>query len=112
MIEALLGSIDRERVLLFLYCRREGYAREISRFFDTEISQIQKQLQRLQSGRILSSRTIGKIKLFNLNSTYPLREELEILLQKLLSLYPAKERDRLTMSRHEAPKKDDFIEIS
>ena len=32
MIEVLFGSINRERVLVFLYCRQEGYAREIARF--------------------------------------------------------------------------------
>jgi len=42
MLEALFGSINRERVLLFLYVRKEGYSREISRFFRTDLSQIQK----------------------------------------------------------------------
>ena len=32
MIELLFGSINRERVLVFLYCRQEGYAREIAHF--------------------------------------------------------------------------------
>lgn len=35
MLEGLLGSKNRERVLLFVYCRDKGYAREIARFYDT-----------------------------------------------------------------------------
>jgi len=37
MLEAILGSVSRERVLIFLYAREEGYAREIARFFDTDL---------------------------------------------------------------------------
>lgn len=33
MLEALLGSVNKERVLFFIYARGEGYAREIARFF-------------------------------------------------------------------------------
>ena len=69
MIEPLLGSKNRERVLLFLHARDEGYAREISRFYKTDLSQIQKQLERLEIGNILYSKTLGKTR----TSTKPSR---------------------------------------
>ena len=33
MIEVLLGSKSAERVLIYIFSREEGYAREIARFF-------------------------------------------------------------------------------
>jgi len=34
MIEVLLGSKNAERVLIYIFSREEGYAREIARFFN------------------------------------------------------------------------------
>ena len=34
MLANLLGSVNMERVLLYLAGRRRGYARQIARFFD------------------------------------------------------------------------------
>jgi len=99
MIESLLGSKNREFVLLFLYARNEGYAREIARFYETDLSQIQKQLERLEIGNILISKLIGKIRLYSLNPRYPFIKELKALLEKVLYFYPEDERTKLTMIR-------------
>jgi len=56
MLEPLLGSVNRERVLSFLYARGEGYALEIARFFETDLDPIQKQLEQLEAGGVLYSR--------------------------------------------------------
>jgi len=42
MIEAILGSKNVERVLIYIYARNEGYAREIARFYETDLLPIQK----------------------------------------------------------------------
>ena len=44
MLVPILGSLSSERVLIFILTRREGYAREIARFFETDLDPIQKQL--------------------------------------------------------------------
>ncbi len=85
MLEALLGSEIREGVLIFLFNRKEGYAREISRFYNTDLNQIQKQLERLETGGILYSRNIGKTRLYSLNPRYPFLTELNALLAKVVS---------------------------
>lgn len=99
MLEALLGSKNRERVLLFLYTRDEGYAREIARFYKTDLSQIQKQLERLEIGNIVYSKILGKTRVYSLNPRYPFLKELKSLLEKVLSYYPSDELDRLSYSR-------------
>jgi predicted transcriptional regulator len=99
MIEPLIGSKNRERVLLFLLAREEGYAREISRFYKTDLSQIQKQLERLEAGNIVYSKLIGKTRVYSMNPRYPFLEELTALLEKILSFYSVDEYEKLTHTR-------------
>ena len=99
MIEPLLGSRNAERVLLFLLARDEGYASEVAKFFSTDLNGIQKQLEKLESGGVLASRTAGRTRLYRFNPRYPFLKELRALLEKALSFYPEIERDRLRMVR-------------
>ena len=99
MIETILGSVSGERVLMFLFARDEGYAREIARFFDTDVAPIQKQLEKLESGGVLVSRLAGRTRLFSFNPRYPMVEELRKLLEKALQFYPDDTREALTMVR-------------
>ncbi|MBL7161731.1 MAG: winged helix-turn-helix transcriptional regulator [Anaerolineales bacterium] len=99
MLEPLLGSVSAERVLIFLLARDEGYAREISRFFDTDLNPIQKQLEKLELGSVLVSRTAGRTRLYLFNPRYPFLNELMSLLEKALSFYPEDVRESLMMNR-------------
>jgi predicted transcriptional regulator len=64
MLEPLFGSANRERILVYLLARKEGYAREIARFFATGLDPVQKQLDRLEFGGVLFSRKAGQTRLF------------------------------------------------
>ena len=99
MIEVLLGSKNAERVLIFLFVREEGYAREIARYFETDLKSIQGQLDKLERGGVLVSRAVGKTRPYTFNPRYPFLNELKALLEKAFSFYPAKEREELTMNR-------------
>jgi len=99
MLEPVLGSVSRERVLIFIMARKEGYAREIARFFDTDLNPIQKQLERLEVGGVLVSRTVGRTRLYEFNPRYPFLKELRDLLEKALSFYTEEEREQLLMNR-------------
>jgi len=99
MLEPILGSLNRERILLFLLTNKEGYARQIARFFETDLSPIQRQLDRLEFGGVLYSRQAGRTRLFGLNPRYPFLGELQALLAKALVFYPQEERERLEIVR-------------
>jgi hypothetical protein len=99
LLSSLLGSISGERVLIFIFARGEGYPREIARFYDTDLSPIQKQLEKLEAGGILSSRLAGKTRLYSINPRYPFKSEVEKLLEKALTFYPQDEREALLMNR-------------
>jgi predicted transcriptional regulator len=99
MLTSLLGSKGSEKVLIFLVARGEGYASEIAKFFDLDISTIQNQLDKFDLGGILSSATQGRTRLYVFNPRYPFTKELKQLLEKALSFYPQDEREKLVMER-------------
>lgn len=99
MLEPILGSSSSEKVLVFLLAREQGYAREIARFFATDLAPIQRQLEKLETGGILVSRSVGRTRLFSFNPRYPMLEELRALLEKTLQFYPDDLREALTMNR-------------
>ena len=99
MIEVLLGSKNAERVLLYIFTREEGYAREIASFYNTDLKPIQMQLDKFEKGGVLVSRSIGRTRPYEFNPRYPFLNELKTLLEKALSFYPAREQEELTMNR-------------
>ncbi len=99
MIEVILGSKNMERVLIYIYAREEGYAREIARFYETDLLPIQKQLDKLEAGGVLVSREVGKTRPYVFNPRYPFLNELKALLEKAFSFYPSEEQDELMINR-------------
>lgn len=105
MIEAIVGSLSCERVLLFICARKEGYAREIARHYETSLTPIQKQLEKLEFAGVLVSRTAGKTRLYSFSPRYAFLEELRALLEKAIDFLPPRERERLVMVRRRPRRK-------
>lgn len=99
MLEPILGSVSCERVLIYIHARGEGYGREISRFYHADLDPIQKQLDKLELGDVLVSRSEGRKLLFSFNPSYPFLEELKGVLEKALMLYPKEMREMLGSGR-------------
>lgn len=99
MIESLLGSKNAERVLIYIFAREEGYAREIASFHKTDLKSIQLQLDKFEKSGVLVSRPVGRTRPFVFNPRYPFLNELKALLEKALSFYSSKEQEELIMNR-------------
>ena len=99
MIEVLLGSLNCERVLTFLWARQQGYAREIARYFQTGLAPIQQQMDKLEQGGVLYSELMGRTRVYKFDPRYPFLSELGKLLDKVLKAYPDTERESLLMNR-------------
>ncbi len=106
MLTPLFGTENSERVLIFLLARSEGYAREIAQAFATNLYAIQRQLDKLESGGVLVSRTAGRTRLYQFNPRYPFLTELKQLLEKAFSFYPEDVREALLMNRRRPRKRD------
>lgn len=94
MLEALLGNKTIEKVLLYLYIYKQGYAKGISVLFNISVNGIQQQLKRLEDGGIVVSFLKGNVRLYELNHRYAFKEELELLLKKAMDYLPKSEKDK------------------
>ena len=99
MIEAILGSKNAERVLVYIFARNEGYAREIASFYNADLKSIQMQLDKFEKSGVLASRTVGRTRPYVFNPRYPFLNELKALLGNAFSFYPDQEQEALVMNR-------------
>ena len=106
MLQSLFGSVNRERTLIYILTRGEGYAREMARFFETDLLGIQRQLEKLEAGGVLYSRWAGRTRLFAFNPRYPFLPEVTSLLEKAITFYPENVREKLLMNRKRPRRKD------
>ncbi len=94
MLEAVVGSVAAEKVLLYLQSYEQAYGREIAGTFDLAQSQVQKQLVKLESGGVLVSRLVGRTRLYQWNPRNPLVPALRALLNAALDSLPPAEQQR------------------
>jgi predicted transcriptional regulator len=99
VLEPIFSSSNKERILIFLQAREEGYAREIARFYDTDLFPIQDQLEKLEAGGVIVSRQAGRTILYQFNPRYAFLNELRELLAKALTFFPDEMQARLLENR-------------
>ena len=99
MLEAIVGSVAADRVLLYLQSYDQAYGREIATTFDMAQRQGQKQLLKLESGGVLVSRLAGRTRLYQWNPRNPLVEPLRALLGAALDSLPVAEQQRYFRKR-------------
>lgn len=99
MLQGILGSPTAEKVLFYIFCRGEGYAREMARFYGVPLRPVQIQLERLESSAVLYSKELGRTRVYALNPRYPFAEELKALLNKGMRFFSDSEREKLVMNR-------------
>ena len=99
MLEALLESPLKEKILLFLLANEGSYLSEIARNFDFNPNAVQYQLNKLERGGVLYSQLRGKVRLYGLNPRYAFYKELEALLRKTLDFLSVEEKDKYYIRR-------------
>ena len=99
MLEAVVGSTNAERVLLFMAAREQGYAAEIARTYGVGASMIQKQLDRMERDGLLVNQPVGRTRMYFFNPRFTLTKEVKALALAALDKYPAEFQEKLTMVR-------------
>ena len=89
MLEGLCGNQNIQKILLFLFVNGKCYGTQLHRSLNTPLTPLQKALNRLEKGGLISSYYEGKTRLYQFNPGYPLLNELELLLKKAYTLLPA-----------------------
>ena len=88
LLYGLFGNETAEKVLLSIENYGSGYPRGIATTFEIAISQVQRQMERFEREGILSSRLVGRTRVYEFNPRYLFRDELETLLRKALKYLP------------------------
>lgn len=92
MLEALCGNKSVQKILIFLFVNGKCYGTQLHRALGTSLTPLQKALNRLEKGGIITSYYEGKTRLYQFNPSYPLIGELEQLLKKAYTLMPAQKK--------------------
>lgn len=99
MNTGIFGNATAEKVLLHLQRNGEGYALGIARAFQLPVSQVQRQLQRLEHAGVLVNQTKGRTRLYLWNPRCYFLKELRETLERILEFLPPEERDRYFLRR-------------
>ena len=89
LLSGVFGNVTAEKALLSVVNYGSSYPRRIAATFGISVSQVQRQLERLEREAVLSSRLVGRTRVYELNPRYLFRDELEALLRKALRHLPA-----------------------
>ena len=80
MLEGLFGNKSAEKVMLSIFNYGEIHASAIAQKHNTALDPIKKQLERFEEAGFLSSRIVGRSKLYKFNEKNPLIDPLKKLL--------------------------------
>ncbi|SEQ04646.1 hypothetical protein SAMN03080615_00164 [Amphritea atlantica] len=112
MLEGVLGNINKERVLVYLIARGDGYPREIAAFFNAPLTPIQKQAENLESAGVLYSRFVGRSRVYALNPRCVYINELTALINRILEFYPEDIYDALMNNRRRPRKPEKPLKLT
>lgn len=112
MLGSIFGSKSKERVLMFLVSRGEGYPSEISKFYSTGLSSIQNSLENLEYAGFAVSKQVGRTRIYRLNSRHPFYLELKALVERSIEFLPELEREQLSRVRRRPRRKGKPLERS
>ncbi len=99
MLEVIFGTKNRELTLQYLFTFGEGYAREISKYFDVSLPSIQNQLQHFENHGLALSKMSGRTKIYYINPRYAFLSELKVLLEKAKTYYKPELKEKLQLQR-------------
>ena len=80
MLEGLFGNKSAVRVMLSIFMHEEMHASGIAQLHNTALDPIKKQLERFEEAGFLTSRCVGRSRLYRFNENNPLINPLKQML--------------------------------
>jgi sugar-specific transcriptional regulator TrmB len=71
VFDAIFGNQSAAQALLFIEAYGSGHASRMASTFDIPLTGIYRQLRRLEANGVLTSRTVGRTRLFEFNTRNP-----------------------------------------
>jgi len=99
LFSGLFGNETAAKVLLYLQQLESGYPRGIAQGLQIPLSQVQRQLERLEREGVLASRVIGKTRLYQWNPRCGYLDQLRELLARGIEMLPKEIREAFVSER-------------
>lgn len=99
MLKDLFGSSTAEKVLLYIAYTGEGHIRAIAKNFSLSPGQVDRTIKRLEAGGILVAKEVGRTRLFQLNPSLAVKNEIIALADKAISVMGVEERELYVQRR-------------
>ena len=99
ILSGLFGNVTAAKVLLYLENYDSGYPSGIATVFDVPVSQVQRQLEKMELEGIFSSRLIGKTRSYSWNPRCFYIEDLRSILKKALAALPDSQNEKYLPAR-------------
>lgn len=99
MLESVFGNKTASWILLSLFHYGELHASVMAQLGDISLTAILNQLNRLEKGGILVSKSIGRSRVYSLNPKSPYRKSIKNILEIAYESMPLKERQKLFKNR-------------
>ena len=81
------------------YACESGYAREIARAFDTDVTPVKTQLEQMERDGMLVFERVGRTKVYQFNPRFAFVDEVQALGKKALSFLPQDLQEELLFNR-------------
>ena len=105
IFSGLFGNETAAKVLLYFQALESGYPRGIAEVLRVSLSQVQRQLERLEREGVIASRLIDRTRLYQWNPRCGYLDELKALLARGSKMLPADVREELLNERRRPRRK-------
>lgn len=92
------GGLTRTRVLVALRLFGSSYPQELARTLEAPVSGVRKALRSLERDALVAGRSVGRMRIYQLNPTYFARDSLQAYLSRLAEADP-ETRERVARLR-------------
>jgi predicted transcriptional regulator len=99
MLEGIFGNKTAEKVLLHIYHYGESYALAISEDLNIPNNPVVKQLERFEKAQILSSKKMGRTRIYRFNERFPLTSPIIELIKRTYDSLPQEKRNQIFATR-------------
>ena len=105
MLEGIFGNKTAEKVLIHIFHYGEIHVAAIARDYSISENQVRNQLERFENANILTSKVIGKSRLYQFNPKSPFTKYVQEIIKIAYNSIPLEERKQLFQERRRPRKK-------
>ena len=109
MLEGIFGNKTAEKVLFHIFHYGEIHAAGIAKDYSISENQVRNQLERFENANILTSKIVGRSRLYQYNPKSPFTKSIQDIIKIAYNSIPLNERKTIFQERRRPRKKGKTI---